>query len=119
MSLEAIPVMYSRAVKRSFSLLLPLLLLVLVKHAEFRQITLLTLLVVLVLPVFTTIMKFLSSRYYIKDGRLIFSHGIFYTQTQFIPLDKIHATRTRESPVYRLFDMVGIFFDTQIGRAHV
>lgn len=112
MSLEAIPVMYSRAVKRYFSLLLPLLLMVLVKHADLRQITLLALLVVLVLPMFATIMKFLSSRYYIKDGRLIFSHGMLYTQTQFIPLDKIHATRTHESPVYRLFDMVGIYFDT-------
>lgn len=51
-------------------------------------------------------------KFYIKDGNLIFTHGIIQRLTTTIPLDKIHSLRTKQGLWYRLLDMRGIVFDT-------
>ncbi|MDE5997443.1 MAG: PH domain-containing protein, partial [Muribaculaceae bacterium] len=51
-------------------------------------------------------------KFYIKDGNLIFTHGIIQRLTTTIPLEKIHSLRTKQGLWYRLLDMRGIVFDT-------
>lgn len=51
-------------------------------------------------------------KFYVKDGNLIFTHGIIQRLTTTIPLDKIHSLRTNQGLWYRLLDMRGIVFDT-------
>ncbi|MDE5795040.1 MAG: PH domain-containing protein [Muribaculaceae bacterium] len=53
-----------------------------------------------------------SFKFYIKDGNLMFTHGIIQRLTTTIPLDKIHSLRTKQGLWYRLLDMRGIVFDT-------
>lgn len=53
-----------------------------------------------------------SIKFYVKDGNLIFTHGIIQRLTTTIPLDKIHSLRTNQGLWYRLLDMRGIVFDT-------
>lgn len=51
-------------------------------------------------------------KFYIKEGNLIFTHGIIQRLITTIPLDKIHSLRTKQGLWYRLLDMRGIVFDT-------
>lgn len=57
-------------------------------------------------------LNFYYKKFYVKDGNLIFMHGIFHRETTSIPVTKLHSMRTKRGPVYRLLDMKGISFDT-------
>ena len=53
-----------------------------------------------------------SKMFYVKDGNLIFMHGIFHREITNIPVYKIQSTRTKRGIIYRLLDMKGVSFDT-------
>jgi len=65
-----------------------------------------------VLSVLLALMTYLPKKFYVKDGNLIFSHGIIRRETTTIPLARIHTLRTNQGIIYRLLDMRGITFDT-------
>ncbi len=65
-----------------------------------------------VLSVLLALMAYLPKKFYVKDGNLIFSHGIIRRETTTIPLARIHTLRTNQGIIYRLLDMRGITFDT-------
>lgn len=62
--------------------------------------------------VVTAFLNYYFKRFYVKDGNLIFMHGILRRQTTSIPVYKIHSMRTKRGLVYRLLDMKGVSFDT-------
>ena len=64
------------------------------------------------LVVLATCASYFPKRFYVKDGNLIFRHGLIHRETTTIPLDKIHTLRTHRGIVYRLLEMRGISFDT-------
>lgn len=61
--------------------------------------------------------SYLTKKFYIKDGSLIFSHGLFRRENLTIPLDRIHSLRTKRGLFYRLCGMRGIVFDTLASKA--
>lgn len=67
---------------------------------------------IIILTVIAALASYLPTKFYIKDGSLIFTHGIIQRLTTTIPLDKIHSLRTNQGLWYRLLDMRGIVFDT-------
>lgn len=56
--------------------------------------------------------QYYHKKFYIKDGYLIFTHGIIQRETASIPLDRIHSLRTKQGVWYRLLDLKGIVIDT-------
>lgn len=68
--------------------------------------------IVIFLAVIYAIGAYFQIKFYIKDGNLIFTHGIIQRVNTTIPLDKIHSLRTNQGLWYRLLDMRGIVFDT-------
>ncbi len=56
--------------------------------------------------------QYFTKKFYIKNGNLIFSHGIINRENTNIPLDRIHSLRTNQGIWYRILGMRGIVFDT-------
>ena len=56
--------------------------------------------------------SYFPKKFYIKEGNLIFTHGLFNRETTSIPLYRVHSLRTRKGIWYRILDMRGIIFDT-------
>lgn len=55
---------------------------------------------------------YFPKKFYVKDGYLIFMHGLLNRETTTIPLGRIHSLRTKQGIWYRIFEMKGIVFDT-------
>lgn len=55
-------------------------------------------------------------KYYIKDGKLVFMHGLLNKETTSIPLDRVQSLRTKRGFVYRLLELRGVLFDTLASR---
>lgn len=70
------------------------------------------LLVLLVLSFFNPLSKYFTTKIQIKDGKIITKSGLFSKRTKTIPLNRIHALRTKSGPIYQAVDMVGVVFDT-------
>lgn len=68
--------------------------------------------IIIILTVLGAVAAYFPIKFYIKDGNLIFTHGIIQRLTTTIPLDKVHSLRTNQGLWYRLLDMRGIVFDT-------
>lgn len=58
------------------------------------------------------LISYFSKKFYVKDGNLIFIHGVINREDTCVPLDRIHSLRTEKGIWYRLLDMRGIVFDT-------
>lgn len=56
--------------------------------------------------------SYMTTKFHISQGNLIFSHGIFQREKKTIPLERIHSLRTKRGMVYRIFGLRGIAFDT-------
>ncbi len=56
--------------------------------------------------------SYYPKKFYVKEGNLVFIHGLLSRESTTIPLDRIHSLRTRQGIWYRLFEMRGIVFDT-------
>ncbi|MDN4753374.1 PH domain-containing protein [Porphyromonadaceae bacterium W3.11] len=56
--------------------------------------------------------RYFTTTIQIKDGKIITRSGLFYKQVKTIPLNRIHALRTKSGPIYQAVDMIGVFFDT-------
>ncbi|MDE5870535.1 MAG: PH domain-containing protein [Muribaculaceae bacterium] len=56
--------------------------------------------------------SYIPKKYYIKDGNIIFIHGILDRENTVVPLDRVHSLRTEKGIMFRLLDMRGIVFDT-------
>lgn len=69
-----------------------------------------------IFSIFAALASYFPKKFYIKDGNLIFTHGILRRGTTTVPLTRIHSLRTRQGIFYRLFDMRGIAFDTIASR---
>lgn len=59
-----------------------------------------------------SLISYFTKKFYIKDGNLIFIHGLINREKTCVPLDRVHSLRTRRGIWYRLLDMRGIIFDT-------
>ncbi|MDE6696384.1 MAG: PH domain-containing protein, partial [Muribaculaceae bacterium] len=68
--------------------------------------------IIIGLTFISAIAAYYPIKFYIKDGSLIFTHGIIQRVNTTIPLEKIHSLRTNQGLWYRLLDMRGIVFDT-------
>lgn len=66
----------------------------------------------LALSLLSAFIAYYPKKFYIKDGNLIFSHGLIKRENTCIPLERIHSLRTRQDFWYRLLEMRGIVFDT-------
>lgn len=66
----------------------------------------------IVLTLILTAISFFPKRFYIKDGNLIFIHGLINRENTVVPLDRVHSLRTEKGIWFRLLDMRGIIFDT-------
>ncbi len=66
----------------------------------------------LVLAAVSAFVSYYFRKYYIKDGKLIFMHGLLNKETTSIPLDRVQSLRTKRGFVYRLLELRGVLFDT-------
>lgn len=66
----------------------------------------------LIFPFILALPPYLTKKFYIKDGNLIFTHGLVNRESTIVPLDKIHSLRTEKGIWFRILDMRGIIFDT-------
>lgn len=64
------------------------------------------------LSLLLAIISYLPKKFYIKDGNLIFIHGLINHENTCVPLDRVHSLRTKKGIWYRLLGMRGIVFDT-------
>lgn len=56
--------------------------------------------------------SYFPKRFYVKNGNLIFIHGLINHEETFVPLERVHSLRTRKGLMYRLLGVRGIVFDT-------
>lgn len=68
--------------------------------------------VCLAIVLLTSLSSYLTRKFYVENGNLIFTHGLLRRETSTIPLDKIHTLRTHKGLIYQMFSMRGISFDT-------
>ncbi|MCM1349366.1 MAG: PH domain-containing protein [Firmicutes bacterium] len=68
--------------------------------------------VLLAVVILISAANYFPKKFYVKDGKLIVSHGLLFRQTTTIPLSRIHTTRTKRGVVYQILGMRGITFDT-------
>ena len=66
----------------------------------------------IVLTLILTAIAFFPKRFYIKEGNLVFLHGLINRENTVVPLDRIHSLRTEKGIWFRMLDMRGIIFDT-------
>ena len=69
-------------------------------------------LVVIFFLIIGPLISYLTTRIQIKDEKIITSTGWLNKRTKTIPLNRVHALRTKSGPIYQALDMVGIVFDT-------
>lgn len=67
---------------------------------------------IIVIAAIWAFLEYTTKKFYISGGNLIFMHGVLRRETATIPLDRIHAMRTKRGIIYRLFQLRGITFDT-------
>lgn len=70
----------------------------------------------LVLAAVSAFVNYYFRKYYIKDGKLVFMHGLLNKETTSIPLDRVQSLRTKRGFVYRLLELRGVLFDTLASR---
>ena len=63
-------------------------------------------------PLILALLSYFPKKYYIKDGNLIFIHGLFNKENTIVPLVRVHSLRTEKGIWFRMLDMRGIIFDT-------
>lgn len=61
-------------------------------------------------------LSYFTKKFFIRDGNLVFIHGVINRENTCVPLDKIHSLRTKKGIWYRLLDLRGIVFDTLASR---
>ena len=66
----------------------------------------------LVVAAVSAFVSYYFRKYYIKDGKLVFMHGLLNKETTSIPLDRVQSLRTKRGFVYRLLELRGVLFDT-------
>lgn len=64
------------------------------------------------LTLWNTLVKYFTTRLWIRDGKLVCTTGLLSKKEESFPLNRIHAQRTRRNPIYQIVDMVGVVFDT-------
>lgn len=70
-------------------------------------------LVLILLSIVTEIYSHFHSTFQIKGDKLIFRRNMLLNTTErTIPLNRVHAYRTKSNIIYQLVDVVGITFDT-------
>lgn len=67
---------------------------------------------VFIISITNTLIKYFTTKLHVAHGQVICTTGLFSQQEQSIPLNRIHALRTKEGFLYQMVDMVGIVFDT-------
>lgn len=65
-----------------------------------------------ILSIIASLVSYLPKKFYVKNGNLIFTHGLINHETTSIPLDRVHSLRTEKGIWFRLLGMRGIIFDT-------
>lgn len=63
-------------------------------------------------PLIWALLSYFSKKFFIKDGNLVFTHGLLSREKNIVPLDRVHSLRTEKGIWFRLLDMRGIIFDT-------
>ncbi|MDE6740805.1 MAG: PH domain-containing protein [Muribaculaceae bacterium] len=63
-------------------------------------------------PLIWALVSYITKKFYIKDGNLVFIHGIIDHESTIVPLDRVHSLRTEKGIFFRVLDMRGIIFDT-------
>lgn len=56
--------------------------------------------------------SYYPKKFYIKEGNLIFTHGVLQRENTIIPLCRIHTLRTKQGIVYQILKLRGIAIDT-------
>lgn len=59
-----------------------------------------------------TAAAYFPKKFYVKDGNLVFTHGLLQREKTIIPLDRIHSLRTNKGLLYQMFQMRGMAIDT-------
>lgn len=70
----------------------------------------------LVVAAVSAFVSYYFRKYYIKDGKLVFMHGLLNKETTSIPLGRVQSLRTKRGFVYRLLELRGVLFDTLASR---
>ncbi len=120
MSLSALFIIFTKNFKSFFGAFVVLILIKMfdsdISLAKRGLVTLLSFGALTAVSFVTALIAYMPKKFYVSDGNLIFSHGLFHRETSTIPLDRIHTLRTRRGLWYRLFEMRGISFDTLASR---
>ncbi|MDE6682371.1 MAG: PH domain-containing protein, partial [Muribaculaceae bacterium] len=65
-----------------------------------------------ILSIIASLASYLPKKFYVKNGNLVFIHGLINHETTSIPLGRVHSLRTEKGIWFRLLGMRGIIFDT-------
>lgn len=116
MSLSALFIIFTKNFKSFLGAFLVLILIKMfdsdISLAKRAIVTLLSFGALTAVAFVTALIAYMPKKFYVSDGNLIFSHGLFHRETSTIPLDRVHTLRTRRGLWYRIFEMRGISFDT-------
>lgn len=63
-------------------------------------------------PLLIASAEYFATKFYVRDGNLVFIHGLISRMNLTIPLDKIHTLRTKRGIIYQILGLRGITFDT-------
>ncbi len=66
----------------------------------------------IIVPLIWALLTYLPQKFYVKDGSLVFMHGLISRENSIVPLDRVHSLRTEKGLWFRILGMRGIMFDT-------
>ncbi|MDE5808512.1 MAG: PH domain-containing protein [Muribaculaceae bacterium] len=117
MSSGAFLIIFGKSVKRLSSLIFTVVLFNLFKPDSDHSLgvlgsILLSVAICLAIALAMTCFSYFFKKFYIREGNLVFSHGVLNREETVIPLDRIHSLRTEKGIIYRMLDLRGIVFDT-------
>lgn len=114
MSPAALVIIYAKLFKRSLGpLSFPVFYTLFTSTSEDRVFIILLIIgIYLFLPFIMALLSFFPKKFYIKEGNLIFMHGLINRENTIVPLDRVHSLRTEKGIWFRILNMRGIIFDT-------
>ncbi len=113
MGWEALLVLVVKSIWRCIKIMWALLFVVFINgKGKFQLISVVALIAIAILFVGLAMVKYFTTRLWIRGGKLVCTSGLLNKKEESFPLNHIHAMRTRRNFIYQIVDMVGVVFDT-------
>ncbi|TFH96138.1 PH domain-containing protein [Porphyromonas levii] len=113
MGWEALLVLVVKSIWGYIKIMWALLFVVFINgKGKFQLVSVVALIAIAILFVGLAMVRYFTTRLWIRDGKLVCNSGLLNKKEESFPLNRIHAMRTRRNFIYQIVDMVGVVFDT-------